>query len=135
MADSSWLGPRYTKTTQVIPTSYLFRFILLYTTLRSYCEQHGEKREMWGWGYLCSLCMPCPACTLPFLYLVPVVFGTAILTCVYRVIHVVHVYICMSSYVVCHAFVSVCTCTFNVSSLSDVHGVQVFACSYCTVKD
>ena len=38
------------------------------------------KRKMYGWGCLCSLLITCLACTLPYLHLVSVVFGTAIPT-------------------------------------------------------
>ena len=39
-----------------------------------------KQKEMQGWGYLCSFCITCLACTLPSIHLVSVVFGTAIPT-------------------------------------------------------
>ena len=64
-------------TSNPIPTSFFPSFSRLDYEITANSTD-GEEKKMWGWGYLCSLCMPCLACTLPSLYLVSVVFGTAI---------------------------------------------------------
>ena len=43
---------------------------------------NGEKERCRD-GVTCSLCMPCLACTLPSMYVVSVVFGTATATSLY----------------------------------------------------
>ena len=50
-------------------------------------EQHDVEKKRRRDGVTCGLCMPCLACTSP--YMVSVVFGTAIPTCLENVFHIV----------------------------------------------
>ena len=84
-----------------------------------------DEKEMWGWGYLCIVCMPCLAWILPSLRLVSVVFGTAIPTSLY-IIGEIFTYTCTQYYIatfVIHSLTSGFECAM-------LQGCRLWLCRY-----